>query len=504
MGDALFAGVDVGTTNTKAIVFDLSGRLVAHAAVPTPTDRPRPGWAQHDPEQLWDAAVSTLRAALAEVEDPAAVRGVAVASMAEAGVPLDDRGRPTYDVIAWFDPRTAEQGRRLADAVGAERLAALTGLRPQPIYSVCKLRWLVENEPDAFARTRSWLHVADFIAYRLSGEQATDYSLASRTAALDLNRLTWSEELLAAAEVPASVLASLVWGGTRLGPVTDDAAAATGLPADAAVAAGGHDHVCGALGAAVIDAGRALDSMGTAESILVPTARAPTGGDPLRHRYSGGAHVVADRFYLSGGVHAAGASVDWVLDLLGGGEERGRLLAEAADVAPGALGVGFLPDLRGGDGSGVAHGALTGLRPEVGAPTLVRGVLEGLAFAFRNALETVVEHAAHDGHPEVRAVGGGARNDLLLRIKATVLGRPVWRPRIEEATGRGAALLGAVGAGLFPDAATAADSLDVELDEIAPDRDQVDAYQARYEAVTGADYQGLRSVSQRLAELAGR
>ncbi|MDP9022082.1 MAG: FGGY family carbohydrate kinase [Actinomycetota bacterium] len=504
MGDELFAGVDVGTTNTKAIIFDLSGRPVAHAAVPTPTDRPRSGWAQHDPEQLWEAAVSALRAALAEVEDPAAVRGVAVASMAEAGVPLDERGRPTYDVIAWFDPRTAEQGRRFVEAVGAERLAALTGLRPQPIYSVCKLRWLAEHEADAFARTRSWLHVADFIAYRLSGEQATDHSLASRTAALDLNHLTWSEELLAAAELPASVLAPLVWAGTRLGSVTDDAATATGLPADAAVAAGGHDHVCGALGAAVIDAGRALDSMGTAESILVPTRRAPTGGHPLRQRYSCGAHVVADRWYLSGGVHAAGASVDWILDLLAGGEERDRLLADAADVPPGALGVGFLPDLRGGDGTGVARSALMGLRPDVGAPALVRGVLEGLAFAFRNALETVVEHATHDGGAEVRAIGGGARNDLLLRIKATVLGRPVWRVRTEEATGRGAALLGAVGAGLFPDAVTAADSLELQLDEVAPDHDRVDDYQARYEAVTAADYQALRSVSQRLAELADR
>lgn len=525
--EPLVAGLDVGTSRVKAAIFDLDGEAVSTADVPTPTCRPRPGWAQHDPEQLWEAAAQALRCALAEV-DQRRVVSVASASMAEAGVPLDRLGAPTYPAITWFDPRTAEQGRQLADIVGADRLAAITGLRPQPIYGVCKLAWLAEHEPDAYARTRVWLHVADYLAYRLCGEQATDYSLATRTGALDLHRLRWSEEILEAAGVRRSLLPEPVWGGTPLGAVTDDAAAATGLPAGATVTTGGHDHVCGAAGAGVVTPGRVLDSTGTAESILLPTRRPPRGGPRPGGRYSCGAHVIAGRWYVAGGVHAAGASLDWAVNLVcdkTGSEpddqRRRRLLAAADRVPPGAHGVCFLPDLRGGDGSGISRAALLGLRPDVDGPTLVRGVLEGLAFAFRHALDTVVTRGAPTAgtgaataesdpaattagspqKPEIRAIGGGARNRALLRIKATVVGRMIERVLVTEAAARGAALLGAAGAGLFADAEAAVTALEPDTDGIEPDRDQVADYQARFEVVAGRDYTDLRTTGEALARL---
>ncbi|HEX2026758.1 MAG TPA: FGGY family carbohydrate kinase [Nitriliruptorales bacterium] len=491
------AGLDIGTTNIKAVVFDPRGHPVSSAAVPTPTNTPRPGWTEHDPEELWDAAVQALRDAVRGA-DPRRVESVAVASMAEAGVPLDGSGRPVHDVIAWFDRRSTEQARHLEREVGADRLAEVTGLRLQPIYGLCKLMWLQQHQPDAFSRLRRWLHVADFIAYRLCGEQATDFSLATRTAALDLGALDWSQELLAAAEIDASVLPPLRWSGTRLATVMADAAEATGLPTSATVATGGHDHICGALAAGVLDPGRALDSMGTAESILVPTAEFPRGGQPARHGYSCGAHVARGRYYVAGGVHAAGASVDWIVDLVGDAEQRDRLLAAAEKVPPGARGACFMPHLRSPDGEVVQRAALFGLTPDLDRATVVRAVLEGLAFAFRDTLEAVAGHAGLEEAPEVRGIGGGARNRLLLRLKATVLGRPLQRLEVQEATSLGAALLGAVGAGLFEDAGAAADAQELDAEEVAPDPEQVEAYQARFREIYGRDYPELRAVSQAL------
>ncbi|HVL99513.1 MAG TPA: FGGY family carbohydrate kinase [Egibacteraceae bacterium] len=476
-GEPLLAGVDVGTTRVKAALYDTRGRAVASAAVPTPTRPLGPGRAEHDAEALWDAAVAALRQALDDVADPGRIASVAVASMAEAGVPLDASGEPTAPVIAWFDRRAEPQARRLAEAIGAVRLRTLTGVPPQPIYGVCKLAWLADHRPDAFARARVWLNIADYIAYRLSGVHATDLSLATRTGALDLRARAWSREVLAAAGVPRPLLAPLVASGTALGGVTREAARVTGLAEHTVVGAGGHDHICGALAAGVVDPGRALDSIGTAESVLVPlTAPLPTGEDAPR--YSQGVHVAAGRWYASTGVHAGGASIDWVTGLVAGRADRAGLLAEAATVPIGAHGVVFAPHVHLPGVTDGAQGALAGLTPDTSGPVIVRAVLEGLAVAACDVLHRLVAQAAHPAAPEVRVIGGGARNALLLAIKAAVGGRSLRRPDLTEATALGAALLGGVAAGVFNDTHAAAAAVAADLDEVTPADEDVAAYAA--------------------------
>jgi xylulokinase len=157
---------------------------VEAASSPTPTRYPKPGRANHDPEELWACFAATLRRVMERLDDPGRVASVAVASVGEAAVLLDSGGDPTGDIIAWFDSRAGSQAERLGRAVGQDRLFGLTGLSLQPIFGLCKLLWLKENEPDAYSRTAIWLNVADYMAFRLCGVAATDYSLASRTLAL--------------------------------------------------------------------------------------------------------------------------------------------------------------------------------------------------------------------------------------------------------------------------------------------------------------------------------
>ncbi|MEZ5905366.1 MAG: FGGY family carbohydrate kinase [Geminicoccaceae bacterium] len=213
----LLVGVDAGTTNTKAIIVDLAGRVVAEASEPTRIEYPRPEWAEYAAETLWEVTARAIRRAVAQLDDPRRIEGVAVASMAETAVPLDAKGAATGPAIAWFDKRTRAELALIEERVGPDRLFAISGLAPEPIFGLCKLLWHKRHRPESFARTVKWLNAADYLAWRLSGEMATDYSLASRTFALDLGTQRWSTEVLEAVGVDASLMAPLVRSGQRVG-----------------------------------------------------------------------------------------------------------------------------------------------------------------------------------------------------------------------------------------------------------------------------------------------
>ncbi|MDP9487544.1 MAG: FGGY family carbohydrate kinase [Actinomycetota bacterium] len=494
--EPILIGADVGTTNIKAVAFDRGGRTVARASSPTPTRYPRPGRAHHDAEELWASFARTLREVTDRLEDPRRVTGVAVASFAEAAVPLDSHGRPTHEVIAWFDGRSRPQAERLGRDLGGEPLFALTGLSLQPIFGLCKLLWLKENEPEAFARTTTWLNVADYMAFRLSGVPATDFSLASRTLALDLHGLEWAWGLLEDLDIPSGLFAPLRRGGSPLGPVTPEAAGQTGLPESARVAVGGHDHVCGALAAGVTEKGTMLNSLGTAEAIFLPLERPLTDPEVGRQGYTQGAHV-AGQYYAFGGQYTSGASVEWFKDTLGGGADYDALIAEAERVPPGSLGAFFLPHLRLANppyDDPRSRGAFVGLSTDVGRGALFRAVLEGLAFDSRNSLEPLLGHAGVEDLRAIYAIGGGAQNRLLMRIKATVFDRAITVLDVEEATSLGAAILGGIGAGVYADLPSALGELRYEETPVEPVSEEVQLYDDAFRRVYRRIYPALREV----------
>jgi xylulokinase len=499
----LLAGVDVGTTNIKAIVFDLRGRIVAQASLPTPTYFPRPGWAHYDPEELWQQTARAIRMATAQVSNPERIAGIAAASIGETGVPLDDQGQPTFEAIAWFDNRTESQIHWLNRRVGPDRIFAITGIAPLPMFSLCKLLWIKENAPEAFQRTTRWLLTADYIAYRLCGVAATDYSLASRTLALDIHRLQWSEEMLQAADVPLSIFAPLRPSGAPLGPVTREAAAETGLSTSTMVAAGGHDHVVGAFAVGVNEPGVLLNSLGTAEALFLPLDKPLTDPNVGRQGYTQGAHV-AGRYYVFGGQYTMGGSVEWFRQTVGGGADYASLIAEAEETPPGSLGVQFLPHLRQASPPHVdvrTRGAFLGLSTDVTRGALFRAVLEGVAFESRSTLEPQLVYAGLDRPRAIVTIGGGARNPLLMRIKATVLNQPFTVIGVEEATALGAAVLGGLGAGVYPDRETAINSLQLDRSVVTPMPEHVALYETLYQEVYRHIYDTVRPLHHRIHEL---
>ena len=242
--DPLLIGIDVGTTNIKALIFDPSRSR----------NRPRTGQNAHTPStdrmgvlqtamKLWETVCSVLKDTVTQLDNPANITGIATASIGETGIPIDKRGKPTSPAIAWFDQRTRPQCEQLQKIFDRDELFSLTGLPLQPISGLCKILWIREQHPEAFARTTTWLNTADYIAFRLSGIPATDYSLASRTLAFDLHRRQWANDLLSEVRLSPNLFAPLCTAGTDLGPILPDIAREIGLPLHTRICAGGHDHI---------------------------------------------------------------------------------------------------------------------------------------------------------------------------------------------------------------------------------------------------------------------
>lgn len=501
----LLVGIDLGTTNIKAIVFTPNGKIVTSASAPTPTHYPRPGWAYFDPDAIWDATATLLRQATARC-DAARIAGVAVASIGESAVPLDEHDRPTYPAIAWFDGRTEPQGRWLAEHVGGERLFRSSGLPLESIYTLCKFLWLREHEPDALARTRRWLFMADYIAFRLCGVAATDYSLASRTLVLDLQRLRWNTALLDEIGLRADFLAPLRPSGEPLGTLRADAAAQTGLPPQTIVAVGGHDHVCGALALGVTRPGAMLNSIGTAEAIFLPLAQPLTDPEVGAQGYSQGAHV-AGGYYIFGGQYTSGACIDWFRNALGGGVSYDQLVQEAAAVPPGSLGVTFLPHLRLANAPYVdpkSRGAFIGLSTDATRGVLFRAVLEGLALEARHSLEPLLRHVGLSTLHTIYAIGGVTRNRLQMQIRASLLNHPIRVVSIDEATALGAAMLGGIGARVYPSLADAISSIRLTDTIVTPDPALAASYDELFKQVYCHYYPAVRPLSHTIYALQHR
>jgi xylulokinase len=448
----LLASLDLGTGRVRAIAIDLKGRTLAEAALPTPTHFPQAGWAEYHPQELWQ----TVAKVLAELTDASkahgTIKGFATGSMGEAGVLVDKAGKELGPVIAWYCARTVADGEMLRERLSDDVIFRTSGVTASHSFSLAKILWWRRNHPDVFGKARTWLNMADWVAFRLTGEARTDYTLASRTNALDLERGTWADDLLRRLDIDPKLFAPLIGNGSLVGRVHKAAAAETGLPVGLPVSGGGHDHVISAVAADTNAPGILLDSMGTAEGLILANDR-PIFHDRLR---LGGnqqslLHLGLPRYALMCGLTTSGGAIEWFRQQTGGlGYDS--LIAEAGKIPPGSNGLVFLPQLRGGDQpypNPHARGAFIGITGDSTTGALFRSVLEGLCLYTRLELDHLSAVPGVNPTMRIRVIGGGTRNDLLMKIKASVYGKPLEVTQLSEATCLSAAILGGLGAGVF-------------------------------------------------------
>ena len=502
MADELIMGIDAGTSRVRVLVFEMDGTVVAQGSSEPKVDRPNPGWASTESEDLWSSCLEAMKVAVSEVAHPKRIRSIAVASVGEAAVPLDGKGEPLYPVIAWYDARTAGQVKWLEQKIGKQRLFDITGLYPYPFFGICKQMWIRDHEPEVFSKIRSWLNTADFLAWKLCGIPATDFSLASRTFALNIHTLNYEEDLLGELGIPREWYQDLVPSGSALGTVLPELAGEIGLDQGCTVSAGGHDHFVGALTAGALKHGTLTDSMGTAESLTVFMDKPMKDKTVGTLGYTQGViHVDKPYYYFDGGFFTSGAAVQWFHRLMGNRFSHEELIDEAGKIPAGSNGLLFLPYLKFGSPPNPAEqskGTLLGLGTDTDHVSIYRSILEGMACNVRMIVEGMMQYPEFPTLSRIHCFGGESQNPLLLKIKASVLNRPLVRLDITESVSLGAAILGAIGAGLYQDFDDALGQIKMNSEEISPQSEWVEYYQKHYENVFSSAWEEVRPLQEKM------
>jgi xylulokinase len=440
----MLLGIDLGTTHVKACAYDDGGRLLAVARHLTPTRR-LPGGAEYDARSLEQAAFAAARETVKASSPPCAV---GVSSVGEAGFLVEECGEALAPAIAWFDGRTAAQAARWRERIPPEELFARTGLHTTPLFSACKLEWTRENVPGAWSRATGWLGIAEYLAFRMTGERGTDPSLAGRTMLYRIADDEWDGELCELAGVPKEWLPPVYPSGASPGRLTEEVAAEISASPGVPVVVCGHDHICGSFGAGASRPREIVDSMGTAEASLLTLERPPLDASGYKLGLPVGRHVLPETYYVAATLPRSGGLVEQLVKLLGGhAEDLARWTEQARDLLPGAGGTCLPPTNDNPDEEGLL---LTSLGNESTPGHLLRAVLEGLTLRMHSDLRRAIR-ATNIEPSGVTLLGGGAQNRLWSQLKADVSNLPVRVVSDPECVARGAAMLAAVGAGVFPD-----------------------------------------------------
>jgi xylulokinase len=433
--DAL-VGIDVGTSGVKGLAVAPDGEVLALAEVEYPLSTPRPGWAEQDPADWWNATETVLKQLRDEAGGPA---GIGLSGQMHGLVVLDSAGDVLRPAILWNDQRTAAECAEIEETIGLEQLISLTGNRALPGFTAPKLLWLRHHEPEVYSQIAHVLLPKDYVRLRLCGEHATDVSDASGMLLLDVARREWSSSVLEALEIERGWLAELLESPSASGETAD------GVP----VAAGAGDQAAGALGVGVDRPGPTSVVLGTSGVVFAALERFEADPQARVHAFC---HAVPGAWHAMGVMLSAAGSLRWLRDTIAPELSYDDLMACAADWPPGVEGLTFLPYLAGErtpHADPDARGSFTGISIRHDRGALVRAVLEGVAFGLRDSLDLVGELGGEISLGRVS--GGGARSELWLKIVASVLERPLQRVAVDEGAAFGAALLGGVAAGVWPD-----------------------------------------------------
>jgi xylulokinase len=457
------AGIDLGSTSLKAVIYDLAGNVVASGARPTERYNPypeHPEWTVWQPEQIWGGAAAAMKEAVSKLNGPGHIKAVAVTGMGMDGVPVDAQGNCLYPFISWHDPRTEPQLRWWENHIGAERTFGVGGNTLWRFNTALRLLWMAEHEPEILARTDKWLLIEDFLNFRLCGRRATDFTMASCTLLFDQRSRNWSDEILAQAGIERRLLCDAFPSGTVLGEVTASAAEATGLPAGTPVVLGGHDYLCSALPVGAFEPGVVLDVTGTWEIVLAAIPTPVLTPEVQRLGVTVETHVARDIYAVWGGA-VASDMLEWYRKEYGlaaqlraekeGGVDWDYLMADAAASPAGARGVMFLPHMSAAGCPVVdarSLGAFVGLSNFAQHGDMLRAIVEGLDYQVLDIV-TAMQAGLGIRPDRLVVVGGATRNTFWMQNKADIAGLPIVVPEVDEATTLGAAILAGIGVGAY-------------------------------------------------------
>lgn len=474
-------GLDIGTSAVKALLMDQNGEIVAENSEGYPLNTPKPGWAEQNPEDWWQASQKVIKDLIEENDiDNSKIKAISFSGQMHSSVFLDKNMDIIRPAILWSDTRTSAECEEIYERVGGvEELAKLVSNPALEGFTAPKILWLRNNEPENFKKLDTVLLPKDYIRYKLSGKLGMDLSDAAGTLLCDVKAEDWSEEIMEKLELEKTIMPPVLKSVDNVGPVTDEAAEKTGLSTSTKIIAGGADNACGSVGSGIIKAGRVMASLGSSGVVVAQTDKPEADPGGRIHLFN---HAVPNSYYMMGVVLSAGMSFKWMKEEMFNDElDFETLNKEAAAVEAGSDGLIFLPYLYGErtpHADADARGVFFGISGKHKRGHFIRSVMEGVSFGLRDSLELIKDRGVEID--EIRLIGGGAKSELWQQITADVFGETISLINIEQGPAFGAAIIAGVGSGFFADFETIVEELVDVVKTVDPIPENVEKYNENY------------------------
>lgn len=471
----MYLGVDLGTSSVKLVLADGEGRIADSASAKYPLLLPEDGWSEQNPEDWYAGVIACVRE-LGCRHDLSAVKGVSFSGQMHGLVVLDKDDNVIRPAILWNDNRTTEECAYLNDVIGKDKLLEWTGNVAFTGFTAPKLMWMKRHEPENFARIAKIMLPKDFVAYKMSGVFGSDVSDDSGTLYFDVKNRAWSAPMLGIIGITEEQLPAIFESTDVIGHVSEEFAAASGLPVSAKVVMGGGDQAVGAVGTGTVKEGRMFFSLGTSGVVFAPCAEfaASTNGGMHVFRHANG------RFHFMGCMLSAAGSMQWWSE-----EVTGMSVGDLLDEMPGVCTDApiFLPYLMG-ERSPIndpdAKGAFYGINLAHKRADLTKAVVDGICFGLKDCYDNILGMGAEAGY--ARVIGGGSRSDKWMQILSDITGLELRRINTSDGAGLGAVILAMVGTGAVPSLDEACDRLIRDTDVFLPSESEHRAYAEKFAA----------------------
>ncbi|MEK3973413.1 MULTISPECIES: xylulokinase [unclassified Psychrobacillus] len=441
-------GVDLGTSAVKILLINKNGKVVQSVSRSYPLIQEKTGYSEQNPQHWVDQTLLGLEELLKDYSDDVVnIEGLSFSGQMHGLVLLDEQNEVLRPAILWNDTRTSAQCQQIYDVIGEERLLQITKNPALEGFTLPKILWVKEHEPNIFEKAKTFILPKDYLRFKLTGQLHMEYSDAAGTLLLDVSRKEWSTAICTLLDINPSLCPPLVESHDEVGSLSLEAAQATGLSATTRVFAGGADNACGAIGSGILEDGKTLCSIGTSGVVLSYEATSNKNFDGKVHYFN---HGAPDAFYTMGVTLSAGYSLTWFKEVFAKEESFQQLLSEVGSVPVGSNGLVFTPYLVGERtpyADAAVRASFIGMDSSHQRKNFTRAILEGITFSLLESIEIFRQNGKLID--TIVSIGGGAQNEDWLQMQADIFNAKIVRLTSEQGPGMGAAMLAAYGCGWF-------------------------------------------------------